>query len=182
MRPRSHAPLLRPFERGRAFGSLVTVAMSDAFFKVEVELKDNALRDALLRASDVDLAPFWRDVGEHVLRRTQDRFDRQEAPDGTPWAPLAESTLKQKRKKGKPDTKLLYDGDLRRFRYQVSEDGQELLVGSGVIHAGYHQTGTKNKDKSERMPARPFVGLENGDEDVILDILRDHLARIWVGR
>lgn len=168
--------------------------MSDAFFKVE--LKDNALRDALLRASDIDLAPFWRDVGEHVLRRTQDRFERQEAPDGTPWAPLAESTLKHKRKKGKPETKLLYDGDLRRFRYQVSEDGQELLVGSGVHYAAVHQSGldevqhfvTQRKKGVGRqwtrhmvIPARPFLGLENGDEDVILDILRDHLARIWEG-
>ena len=43
---------------------------------------------ARLREAGQDLSPILRDIGEHLLNATKDRFAGETAPDGTPWAPL----------------------------------------------------------------------------------------------
>ncbi len=39
-----------------------------------------------------ELQPLYADLGEMLRVRTQDRFKTGQAPDGTPWAPLADGS------------------------------------------------------------------------------------------
>jgi len=39
------------------------------------------------------MRPAMREIGEEIVERTMRRFDTSTAPDGTPWAPLAEGTV-----------------------------------------------------------------------------------------
>ena len=39
-----------------------------------------------------------RAMGEHMINTTRERFRDEKAPDGTPWAPLSETTLKRKKR------------------------------------------------------------------------------------
>lgn len=106
-------------------------------------------------------------VGESLLNANQDRHTQGVAPDGTPWAPLARSTLYRavdarqhqvtsignKRrgaasnlaKAGKimenKAARILYQyGDLLRFAYQVQ--GDQLRVGTNDAKAAWHHYGT----------------------------------------
>ena len=56
-----------------------------------------------------DATPLMRDIGEHVLNTTRDRFDSQTDPDGNP--PLSDNTRRHKKRNA--DKILTLDGDLR---------------------------------------------------------------------
>ena len=60
-----------------------------------VEIDDAEVRTALNRllAAGTDMTPLMRDIGEHLLNTTRERFHSEKAPDGTPWTPLTDSTL-----------------------------------------------------------------------------------------
>ena len=48
-----------------------------------------------LRASLTNLRPLMQDIGEHLTETTKQRFQTSTAPDGSPWAPNAQSTYVQ---------------------------------------------------------------------------------------
>ena len=120
------------------------------------------------------LAPALRNIGEHLLNTTRARFDTQAAPDGTPWAPLDQRTIRRKKKNA--DKILTEEGELRgSLAYRAGSD--ELLVGSPEKYAATHQFG----DASRNIPARPFLGLSAADRAEIERIARDHLAKALRG-
>ena len=157
---------------------------------IRVEFDDSEVRRALdrLARAGTDLAPAMRDIGEHLLHSTRERFSDQTSPGGTPWAPLTEATKQRKRRNR--DKILTRDGFLRgTLTYQADADSVE--VGSPLIYAGTHQFGAKKGAFGSTakgapipwgdIPARPFlVGadgrLASDDEDAIRDILLHHLA------
>lgn len=169
---------------------------------VAVGFEDRAVRQALkrLQRAGADLQPAWRDIGEYLLNSTRERFDREQAPDGTPWEPLAESTLRRKmlkgvgRGKGKPrkslttgrgNTKvgairrlasnqiLVESGNLRDLmRYQATREG--LRFGSDRVYAAIQQFGGADVGRPD-IPARPFLGLSAADRAEVLAILNQHL-------
>ena len=83
-----------------------------------------------------DMTSPMRDAGEYFLRRTDERFDREQGPGGAPWAPLAAATRKKKR-----HPKILTESARLRgsFSYRAEPDG--LLFGTSVIYAAIHQFG-----------------------------------------
>ena len=46
------------------------------------------------------VAAMVEEVGALLLRRTQDRYDKEVDPDGRPWVPLAKTTLQRRRRAG----------------------------------------------------------------------------------
>lgn len=125
----------------------------------------NALRAIRAAIASPDL--ILASVGESLLNANQDRHAKGLAPDGTPWAPLAKSTLYRavEAKQGKVATKankrrgassniaagqqimankakrILYQyGDLLRFSYQV--DGGQLRIDTNDYKAVWHHYGT----------------------------------------
>ena len=153
-----------------------------------------------LQQRGADMQPIFADMGEYLVRSTQQRFAAQQAPDGTPWEQLSEETIRRKmlrgvkRQKGKSrrslttshgNTKagamgalvnqliLVDSGDLRdTIRYQA--DSAKLQVGSDRIYAATHQFG----DEERHIPARPFLGLSDADRAEVIEILRDHLREV----
>ena len=93
--------------------------------------------DKLVRAGQ-DAAPLMRDIGEHVLTSTRDRFDSQTTPDGTPWEPLSDNA--KRRKQRNKDKILTLDGDLRvNLAYRTGRDSVE--IGSPFVYAGTRKLG-----------------------------------------
>lgn len=69
------------------------------------------------------------------------------------WAPLAASTLQQKRKKGYSGTPLIRTGHLRQsFRPFSTND--TAGVGSEVSYSQYHETGTARLPQRAMLPSR----------------------------
>jgi len=142
--------------------------MAGTRFKVEID--DAAVRRTLERivAAGEDLTPALEDIGEALLASHFDRWRREEAPDGTPWAPLSPKYAARKARKRPNAGILVFDDLLRSLAWQVQ--GDELELGTGRVYGATHQFGRGG------IPARPFLGLSGDDEAEVLEILRRHLA------
>lgn len=144
--------------------------MAGAALAINVEIDDREVLAALrrLQAAGADMEPVFRTIGEHLLISTRARFDKQQAPDGSAWAPLTPAY--QARKKKNKDKILQYYGYLYDLlRYEASGSGVEF--GTDRIQGATHQFGR------DGIPARPFLGLSDGDRQDILAIVSDHLGR-----
>lgn len=67
-----------------------------------VKYDDGALRkelDRLLR-SGRDLEPAMREIAGHLADSVAESFERQAGPDGAPWKPLKDKSVKERCRKG----------------------------------------------------------------------------------
>ncbi|ELX4136197.1 phage virion morphogenesis protein [Vibrio vulnificus] len=146
--------------------------------RYSVRINDAEIQDALnqLIKRGLDLAPAMANIGEELLISHDQRFRDQKSPDGVPWAPLSETTKSLKAKN--VDTILVLNGVLSgTLNYQASSDN--LLFGSPLEYAATHQFGRTTTANSmipnKEIPARPFLGVDDGDREMILETLSDYL-------
>lgn len=114
-----------------------------------------------------DLSPLFGDIGEYLIESTQARFDVQQSPDGEPWLPLSPRYARRKPKNA--DRILVLDA-LMRDTLAYNAGPREMEFGTNRIYAATHQFGRGN------IPARPFLGISDDDENEILKLLRDYVA------
>jgi len=160
--------------------------MAGARYTLTVD--DAELRGALRRllgATD-DPAPALRVLGERLLRSTRERFGagNKRAPDGTPWARNAPSTIARKGRDNPLYQRGLLQGQLR---YQLTADGRGVEVGSGLVYAATQQFGAGRGQFGSTargapipwgtIPARPYLGLSEADRAMAVETLRDFLRR-----
>lgn len=131
-------------------------------------------------------------LGESLLRVNQERHDKGLAPDGTKWKELSPLTLAQKKKK-----RILYEnGDmLESFNYQIQ--GNELALGFSDRKAIWHHSGTspytitpkkakalafgglfRKRVNHPGLPARPLIGFPSSDQQLVADVIEDHLTAV----
>ncbi|MCU8219780.1 phage virion morphogenesis protein [Vibrio vulnificus] len=146
--------------------------------RYSVRINDAEIQDALnqLIKRGLDLTPAMANIGEELLISHDQRFRDQKSPDGVPWAPLSETTKSLKAKN--VDTILVLNGVLSgTLNYQASSDN--LLFGSPLEYAATHQFGRTTTANSmipnKEIPARPFLGVDDGDREMILETLSDYL-------
>lgn len=170
---------------------------------LEVTVSDSKVGEALAELEQrlSNLRTPLEDIAQYLHQSTDDRFRSQVSPDGSPWAPLAASTLARKR----GNRILRESGDLQdTLRYQVSDN--ELAFGTDRPYGAIHQFGGKiehaarsqqahfsgNRFASKRksdvsrwitrgasvldIPARPYLGLSSEDETEVLAIVADYLV------
>ena len=155
---------------------------------IEVTFDDAKVLEAINRllAASRDLTPLMRDIGEHLLNTTRERFVSQTAPDGAPWEPLSEDYRERKERNAHKILTLF--GILRgQIDYRAGPDRVE--VGSPTIYAGTHQFGagvgafgTTTRGTPipwGGIPARPFLGVSDDDAREIGALVTDHLASQW---
>jgi len=176
--------------------------------KVVVEIADRQVLAVLQRLADVghNLGGALRAIGENLVESTKRRFETSTGPDGEPWAPNTQTTYEMylgafkssTTKKGrlskagasraagkKPligETQSL----MSEIVYLVS--GDELIVGSPMEYATTHQFGAAEgefgSDRHGRpipwgdIPARPFLGLDDEDRRMVLDVLSQAIEQV----
>ena len=171
--------------------------MAGSFITIDIDSRQVIDTLGSLMSAMGDLTRPMREVGEYLLLSTDTRYRAEKAPDGTRWAPNADSTLLAYiRRKGGANAfsrrrtrtggrtlntrgtralaikKILRDsGQLQdHIHYQASATGVD--VGTNEVYGATHQFGRGN------IPARPFLGLSREDEMEVVEILRAHLRRI----
>lgn len=155
--------------------------MADIGIKIDFGSPD--LREKLLGPvrNPEQLTAALKNIGEELLDTTIERFAREIDPKGKPWQPLKSTTLKQKKRKRKPNIlqELGARGGLKgSINYHV--DGLTLRLGSNKPYARIHQLGGKaGRNLSVIMPARPYLGLSSDDEEAVREILLDHLEEAF---
>lgn len=150
--------------------------MAGSFVQVQVRGKtqiSQALNKLIQNTNNVE--PALAEIGECLLESTQQRFVDMQAPDGTPWEELSETTLSRK---NRTDRILTESGTLAdTLNYQISNN--ELSLGSNMEYAAMHQFGGTTSPFSafpnQEIPARPFLGIAPFERAEILDILNHHI-------
>ncbi len=144
--------------------------------RLENEAAIKELNELLKKAED--LQPFHASVGEHLLNSTQDRFDTETAPDGSPWERHAPATIRSRlrRNGNSPITILRESGRLAgSFNYEANSD--HAKIGSPVIYAAiHHYGGEAGRGGNVEIPSRPILGLSSDDESEIIAIAEDFFA------
>lgn len=158
---------------------------------ITLEINADELSRLLNRAAQTLAQPdkLFEHIGEALIDIHRTRFERQTTPDGTPWQPLADwyQAVKPKNK----NKILTLDGHLGRIlSYNASREGLEF--GSHFPYAAIHQFGGTIRPKHAKalnvggravkrviIPARPWLGLSDNDQQRILEIAKSHLKNAF---
>lgn len=129
------------------------------------------------------------DIGEYLLGSTRDRAAREVSPDGTPWPALSPRYARRKEKK-RPGAKMLtFDHHMLGDRLASQVEGDTLYVGTSAKYGAIQQFGgtiqhhaySRIRDRATigahevTIPARPWLGIDQQDEEEIVALTRDHL-------
>lgn len=171
-------------------------------FTIEIDNKAVLAAFERLIKSGQEPGPVLRTIGEDITRRAKDRFDTSTAPDGTPWAPNSDTTLRamlhgnsknftkngflsargEKALAGKKPLIGVSHDLSRQIAPHVS--GNTLTVIATPVYAAMQQFGgTKSEFPNlwGDIPARPFLPVTKAgelypdEEREILNVLRSAL-------
>lgn len=146
---------------------------------IDVKIDNNNVIQAMERLSKaaVNPRPALLAIGESLVLSTKKRFESSTAPDGSRWTPNKPSTLKRK-KGNKP---LIGKTGLLSQQISYALDGDGLRIGSPMEYAAMQQFGGK-KSRFPNLwgdiPARPFLGISDADETMILKTVNDYLRSV----
>jgi phage virion morphogenesis protein len=146
---------------------------------IQITLTQEAVRRALanVQSAAINMRPVFKDIGEHLTNTTIRRFDEGRGPDGEKWALNSVlSTLNYK----EGDRPLIGETGLLSTEIQYEADNDGVMVGSNKVQAAMMQFGGKKSEFPHLwgdIPARPFIGLSIEDEQEVLALCLDHLAR-----
>jgi len=166
----------------------------------EVKWDDANVVNALQRLQHAvsNTSPVLKEIGEVLQESTKHRFEASTGPDGEKWEPNSHVTTAQhvhrvggtKTKDGKFLTKkgeqrwdgkktLIDHGTLMESINAQLIDNNTLGVGSALEYAAMQQFGGSKDDFPflwGDIPARPFLGISDEDEDKILSTVHEYLT------
>lgn len=135
-----------------------------------------------MRRRSQNLIPAWQAFAVWWARENREHWRGRGARWGTPWKPLAASTLAEKARLGYPLAPLVRTGALRRDLSMrplgiESYSQQSMAAGTRIHYAHWHQEGTR------KMPARkivnaPQVDAENAAGSVVRNWIVDGVAAV----
>jgi len=107
---------------------------------LEVTVDQNQIGKALYELTERmgDLTTPLNDIAEYLHQSTDNRFRQQVAPDGSPWAPLAPSTLARKK-----SGRILREAGTLQDTLRHSVSNNELSFGTNRPYGAIHQFGGK---------------------------------------
>ncbi|OOF50899.1 phage virion morphogenesis protein [Rodentibacter genomosp. 1] len=107
-----------------------------------------------------------------VLRQEAEKaFDQEKTPEGESWEVLNEDYKKRRDAAGHTGKMLQITGDLV-TSLNIDYGDSFAVIGASEPYGQYHQMGT------EKMPARPFLGLGKDGIDEIKAILNRELSKL----
>lgn len=136
-----------------------------------------SLRNLADRTEDV--TPAWPKVGAYLSRQVRRQFSTRGKHFGTPWKPLAASTMKQKRRLGFARIPLVRTGDLRAsfigrpMNVEIYR-AQSATFGSALDKAVWQQRGTRRHGR-RHIPPRVILKITPEISADVRDILRKHI-------
>ncbi|MDE0048217.1 MAG: phage virion morphogenesis protein [Rhodospirillales bacterium] len=111
-------------------------------------------------------------IGRYMVAATHRRFENERAPDGTPW-------LKSARAIAEGNRTLTDTGRLRgSITHTLTDGGRGVEVGTDVLYAAIHQFGGRaGRKRRAKIPARPYLGVDERDSAAILRIVARAIER-----
>lgn len=140
---------------------------------VEFKFDTSAIQNQFRKLQAVGKSDgLTRKIANVLWEESEDAFDKEQSPEGTKWAALDEGYKKQRHGKGYTGPILQVSGDLVKS-LNIDYGDNFAVIGAAEPYGQYHQMGTN------KMPARPFIGI--GDEGIeeIKAILNRELREIF---
>lgn len=143
---------------------------------MSITIDDDQVLQALneMQQRSLRLQPAFKAIGEAMVASTHERFQEKEAPDGTPWAPLSQTTIDRK------GHGRILEGEThqlaRQIHYEAGDDALEW--GSSMIYAAMQHYGGEQSEFPHLwgdIPGREFLGVSSEDRDEVLDTLSLYL-------
>lgn len=149
-------------------------------FKYTISIEDDEIDHGMgaLVGKMENLAAFHRSVGEHMLNSTEDRFDTETAPDGTPWVHHAPATVANRlRRNGNAELTILRESGALAGSFNYKADDTQVEIGTPIIYAAIHHFGgAAGRNQSVDIPARPILGVSSDDEFALTEMAQDFLS------
>src|SRR5471030_1248932 len=126
-----------------------------------------AQRIRTIRAN-TGLPSMVEELGQFILRRTLESFDKEEDPDGRKWAPLSDITIRRRIREHFPgETPILNRmGDLRKSIELIRGSAAGTLFSNtgvgvriGITDPLLAKIGLFLNNGTNRIPARRFLGI-----------------------
>lgn len=139
-----------------------------------------------------------QDIGEAMVSSTIQRFQEGKGPDGKAWEPSArawqqglghsarKATAKRKGRRAKADSgrfgKTLVDKGQLQGSLSAAVTADAVFWGSNLEYARIHQKGGKaGRGHKTTIPARPYIGVNDEDNEEIKAILADFIQGAFKG-
>lgn len=162
--------------------------MSSIRVSVDGELEE--LLERLKQVENLDKAGLNNAIAEALRSNTEERFEKQQSPEGTPWKRSIRAAA------GGGQTLVKTAGLKNSVHARASEAGAE--VGTNLKYAATHQFGAsgrtiraknkpflsfqmdgrwiRKKQVTVNIPARPFLGISDEDRQDIRDMVEEALG------
>ena len=128
---------------------------------------------AALSAKMKNMTPVMKTVGQLLRTSIQKNFEQGGRPRG--WVRLSPATVA---KKGR-DIKLIDTGRLKRS-ISVRASSDKVVVGTNVVYAAIHHFGGQaGRGHKVKIPARPFMMIQDEDWKEINETAGDYLLKRW---
>jgi len=123
----------------------------------------NTLRKLQLRL--IETRPLMVNIGGIIQSSARKRIaTTKQSPNGQAWKPLSRRTVAERIAEGRDPLDILRRTSALLNSIQLGEaTASRVTVGSPLEYAGKHQLG----DPANRIPARPFLGLDDDDKEVL---------------
>ena len=144
--------------------------MAGASFRMDFSRASSILGNALTRISDRQ--ELSETLGEQLVSSTIERFEDEKDPDGNDWK-------KSKRAEDEGGQTLSDKGHLKG---SINYEASPIAVTVGTtdqVKGAVHQFGNLDKPK---MPARPYIGLNQEDVDEAAETIRLFIQQGLGGR
>lgn len=136
---------------------------------IEIKLDLKEVEDKLIDLANkgTNMRPLMKNIAGIFAYSTEENFKNEGRPDK--WTDLAETTKKQRKKKGHwPGSILQVEGKLA-ASINTYYDDDSAIIGSNLDYAAIHQLGgDAGKNKKVKIPARPYLFLTKDDKEEIL--------------
>ena len=139
---------------------------------ITVTVDDKAFRSVLeqLYRGMGNLTPVMQSIGMELESRISGRFESRTDPNGSAWAPWAQSTVDGYPEGGNRRLLDRYGDMLASLNHQA--DATSVRVGFGKPYAAFHEWGTEHMPRRGLLFDDPDAGtLAEGDEAAVLDII-----------
>jgi len=123
-----------------------------------------------------DLTTPLNDIAEYLHQSTDNRFRQQVAPDGSPWAPLAPSTLARKK-----SGRILREAGTLQDTLRHSVSNNELSFGTDRPYGAIHQFGGKIEHAARSQQVYFRQGKDGSVGNRFVKKSRSNFAQ-WVSR
>ena len=143
---------------------------------IEIKLDNAEVEKALLEIAKKaeDLKPLMKNIAGIMADATEENFAQEGRPDK--WVDLAESTKKQRQKRGHYPGKILQVEGALATSIITEYDSESAVIGSNLEYARIHQLGGQaGRGKKTTIPARPYLNLDTTDFNEIIETALNYI-------